>query len=121
MMKRVDFEREVRAAALAYDGPKEGVLAGLAFWSELKQKRPDGLRILRICYVGPRAFCRARGCSRSRDRRPGSLSPRRPAIGALRPAHWRGVEISTNSCDFESFQRSNHYIPNERISVKPLH
>ena len=40
MMKRVDFEREVRAAALAYDGPKEGVLAGLAFWSELKQKRP---------------------------------------------------------------------------------
>ena len=41
MMKRVDFEREVRAAALAYDGPKEGALAGLAFWSELKQKRPD--------------------------------------------------------------------------------
>ena len=31
MMKRVDFEREVSAAALA----------GLAFWSELKQKRPD--------------------------------------------------------------------------------
>ena len=35
MMKRVDFEREVRAEALAYDGPKEGAGDGLAFWVEL--------------------------------------------------------------------------------------
>ena len=41
MMKRVNFEREVRAEALAYDGPKEDVADGLVFWSQLKQKRPD--------------------------------------------------------------------------------
>ena len=41
MMKRVNFEREVRAEALAYDGPKEDAADGLVFWSQLKQKRPD--------------------------------------------------------------------------------
>ena len=41
MMKRDDFERAVCATALAYDGPKEGAADGLAFWVELKQKRPD--------------------------------------------------------------------------------
>ena len=40
-MRTADFERAVRLEARAYDGPKEGVLAGLHFWMQLAKRRPD--------------------------------------------------------------------------------
>ena len=41
MMITADFERAVRAVALAYDGPKEGAADGLIFWKRLERRRPD--------------------------------------------------------------------------------
>ena len=41
MMITADFERAVRAEALAYDGPKEGPADGFIFWKRLERKRPD--------------------------------------------------------------------------------
>ena len=40
-MTRADFEREVRAEGLTFDGPKDSVLSGLAFWTELQKRRHD--------------------------------------------------------------------------------